>query len=508
MEEKENYKQLSEDLNTGKNLILDYYNNEVECTKFGVKKPKYSRNITGQNSYQDRFIKGQIKKIKLGPVQYLPISNRLMGSPMFPRPLSIPFYNQEDNKEKSLLEEMKKEALYNIPKNKKLFLKEKNKNDLPNYFCSKLAVDSPKDKKRLISLFDNEIDNRKKKYRYEPKYYKKDSIFRGLNHQKNCFKKNLTKDLINGEKIPLTNQKDINMKFKVVKRLIVKNGINKMHINNEEVNKEEYNKLYKIKRIREMTRQDFFNKSNFENMNLSNNDKLNYENNNKYKNLKIIQSLSAPRNNFINMKKKSRQKKVNNNFDSSITNSNDVKGTSIQNTLNKSIKFNSTLTTNYNIENILTNNESKISKNFIKNEIYSPKLLHKLKRTLSDFQPNIINKLDIKEDEENLNNISDLKENNKKIRNMKEKEEYCEHETELLKGYQIPVNIELNEEPKKMKQANFINPEIIYKKEIEMFIKVNPIEYEKEIKRRLFDEKLLKKKMQNKRVFERIKINK
>ena len=41
-----------------------------------------------------------------------------------------------------------------------------------------------------------------------------------------------------------------------------------------------------------------------------------------------------------------------------------------------------------------------------------------------------------------------------------------------------------------------------------MFIKVNPIEYEKEMKRKLFDEKLLKKKLQNKRIFERIKFSK
>jgi len=243
----ENYKQLTEDLATGKNLLLDYNNNEIECTKYGLKKPKYSRNITGQSSFQNRFNKGLMKKIKYDPTQYLPGSNRLLGSPMFPRPISIPFYNQENNKEKSLLDEIRKEALYNVSKNKKLFFMEKNKSNLPNYFCTKLAVDSPKSRKRLINLFKSEIDNRKKKYRYQAKYYKKDSIFRGLDHQKNCLENNLTKDLFNGEKIPFTTQKDINIKFKVVKRLIVKNGFNRMHIENEEVNKEEYNKLYKIK---------------------------------------------------------------------------------------------------------------------------------------------------------------------------------------------------------------------------------------------------------------------
>ena len=504
----ENYKQLSQDLSSGKNLLLDYNNNEIECTKYGIKKPKYSRNITGQSSFQNRFNKGLVNKIKYDPTQYLPITSRLNGSPMYPSPISIPFYNQENNKEKSLLDEIRKEALYNISKNKKLFLMEKNKNNLPNYFCTKLAVDSPKNRKRLINLFNSEIENRKKKYRYQAKYYKKDSIFRGLNHQKNCMENNLTKDLYNGEKILFSTQKDINIKFKVVKRLIVKNGFNKMHIDNEEVNKEEYNKLYKIKRIKEMTNQDFFNKSN---INLSMNDKLYNDNPRKFKNLKIMQSLSAPRVNLTHIKQKSRQKIVsNNNFDTSVALSNDPKGTSIQNTLNKSVKYNSTITTcyNYNFENNQTNNESKISKNLTtKNELYSPKTLHKLKRTLSDFQPNFINKLNMKE-EVSLNNISDVNEKNKKIRNLKEMEEYCEHETELLKGYQLPINLETDEEPKKMNPPNYISPATVYKKEIEMFIKVNPIEYEKEMKRKLFDEKLLKKKLQNKKIFERIKFSK
>ena len=162
MNEIENYKQLTEDLATGKNLLLDYNNNEIECTKYGIKKPKYSRKITGQSSFQNRFKKGLVNKLKYDPSQYLPGSNRLLGSPMFPRPISIPFYNQENNKEKSLLDEIRKEALYNVSKNKKLFLMEKNKSNLPNYFCTKLAIDSPKSRKRLIDLFQSEIDNRKK----------------------------------------------------------------------------------------------------------------------------------------------------------------------------------------------------------------------------------------------------------------------------------------------------------------------------------------------------------
>ena len=106
-----------------------------------------------------------------------------------------------------------------------------------------------------------------------------------------------------------------------------------------------------------------------------------------------------------------------------------------------------------------------------------------------------------------MNNISDTNEKNIKIKNLKDIEVYYEHETELLKGYQMPINIETNEEPIKIK-SNYISPGEIYKREMEMFIKVNPIEHEKEMKRRMFDENLLKKKLQNKKIFERIKFNK
>ena len=41
-----------------------------------------------------------------------------------------------------------------------------------------------------------------------------------------------------------------------------------------------------------------------------------------------------------------------------------------------------------------------------------------------------------------------------------------------------------------------------------MFKKVNPIEYEKELKRKLLDDKMLLKKLQNRKIYERIKIKK
>ena len=320
--------------------------------------------------------------------------------------------------------------------------------------------------------------------------------------------------MINGEKIPFATQKDIGNKFKLIKKLIVKNSINANNAEEKEINKEEYEKLYKIKKIKEMTHQNFFNRNNMNSKktNLSMYNKSKNENiSNKENIIQNMKSLSGPRKVYYNPKGKSRQKDLN-------ASSTDDKQISFQNTLNKSIKFNSTITTcyNYNSDNNFTNNESKISKNIptSKNEIYSPKSIITLKRTISDFNKNMINKL--KDDskinlEDNYdidsNNIKDNK--NKKIRNLKEIKENCLHETELMKGFKNDINIELlNKEPKKLIPPNYISPLTIYKREIEMFIKVNPIEHQNEIKRKLFDDKILRKKLQNKQYFERIKIKK
>ena len=478
----ENHKEFSQNLTTGKNLLLDYNNNEIECTIYGQKKPKYSLNVTGLSSYQDRLKKNLIQKVKYNNTpQYIPISNRLLGSSMYPRPLSIPFYNEENekNKGKYLLDLIKQKELYN---NNNLNIK-KNNNEIPNFFCVKLALNSPKNKKRLINIFKQEIDLRKKKYRYQPKYYKKDIIFRGLTQQKITMENNLTKYILNGGKIPITTQNDINTKYKIINTLI--SNKNNKEKENEDINKEEYNKLYRIKKIQEMTKNNI---------------------NNNIKSLNNLKSLSAPRNIFNNKRNiKSRQKIINNlDYSTSIINNNSQNQNQNTNTFNKSIKFNSTITTcyNYNIENKESNinNESKLI--MTKNELYSPKTVYKLKRALSDFQSSVFN-LEI------INDNNNQKE--KKIKKKKEIEDNCEHENELIKGYHpslIDIDNNFDENKKKMKQPEYISPGIIYKKECEMFIKVNPIEYEKQERKRIFDDKILKKKMLNKKIYERIKFKK
>ena len=159
---------------------------------------------------------------------------------MCPRPLSIPFVNLKEKSEK-IINNIKKEEIFNSLKNKNVFNLEKPMKDskaLPSYFCVKLGADSPKTRKYLIKMFDEEIQNKKKEYNNDPKYFLKDSSLIGLSNYKTYLQNNLTKNRFNGNKIPYTKQVDIYNKFKITKRLIKKEGWNKMHLERQNINHE------------------------------------------------------------------------------------------------------------------------------------------------------------------------------------------------------------------------------------------------------------------------------
>ena len=549
LSEIENYKQISEDFESGKTFLIDYKDNSIECNQFGIPLIKYYPRVTGKESYKSRLSKGLIKELQYPPPQYLPNTTNLVGSSKFPRPLSIPFFNQGEKSNK-LIDSIKKEEIFNYLKNKKVFDIEKPLNNgkvLPNYYCVKLGVDSPKTRKYLIYLFDECIQNKKKEYNNDPKYYLKDNSIKGLTNYKNYLKNNLTKNLYNGNKIPHTKQKDIFDKFKIVKKLIKKEGWNKMHHERENINHEVYTKLYKIKGVGDKNNNKFkknysminfgiWPKENTENLiDKENESKQNIENypkkinnKNEEKNTKLIKALVSPRDKDIKVqlryqKKSSHQKIL---YDSKILNNNQSKEnfnySSFQSNYNKSLnKLGSTITTCFNY-----NNESILSKNIfpIKKDIYAPKNFYHFQRSLSNFNVLKANSPKINNDEEenNLNEerknmedeeILDINESNeitkkKRIRKLEEIKKDCEHENKLMKGYQSLPESEEFEENIKRKPPNFISPIIAYKKEIEMFKKVNPIEYEKELKKKLFDDKMLMKKLQNRKIYERIKIKK
>ena len=96
----------------------------------------------------------------------------------------------------------------------------------------------------------------------------------------------------------------------------------------------------------------------------------------------------------------------------------------------------------------------------------------------------------------------------KKITKLREIKENCDHENKLLEGYQDDYEKEELYENHKKKKHDYVSPVIVYKKEYELFQKVNPIQYERELKKKLFDDKMLLKKLQNRKIYERIKIKK
>ena len=516
LSEIKNYKQISTDLETGKILLVDYNNKNFECNRFGIPIIKFYREITGQKSYSTRLKTNLIKKLKYPPPQYLPNTSNLVGSSKFPRPLSIPNFNQISNSNK-LIDSLKRGEYFSFPKNKIVFELEKPMKDskaLPNFFCVKLGMDSPKTRKYLIKLLDEKIQNKKKEYYNEKKYYLKDSIYKGLNFYKNFFKENLTKNLFNGSKIEYTKQKDINDKFRIIQKLIKKDGLNKMHSERQNINQDIYNKLYRglehknnnLKKnlsyinsleIRRKNNDNLLikDKDNYHDINVINN-KIIKSNSLKIKPIKIKNSLSAiisPRDNEktpIHNKYKSKRSKLFNSISNSMLNKN--KYSLFQDNYNKSI-------------NNIINKEKGI---------YSPKIFHCFHRSLSDYDKDLIQKNDDKnyEDlnkEENINNMRYEEKikiiNREKILKLKEIKKIYEKEAILMKGYQ-PSEIKETSENIKLNGLKLVSPQEIYKKEIEIFKKVNQIAYEREMKMKLIDYNILKRKLQNKKILERIKI--
>ena len=543
-----NYKQINEDLELGKTCLLDYNNNKQECNIFGIPLIKYYRNVTGQQSYKSRLNRNLIKKIEYKSPQYLPNTSHLVGSSMCPRPISIPFINQNEKSEK-LIDKIKKEKIYNFKKNKNIFDLEKPMKDskcLPSYLCVKLGADSPKTRNHLINLFDEYIQNKKKKYNNDPKYYLKDSSLNGVIYYKTFLKNNLNKNLFNGNKIPYTNQKDINSKFKIIKNLIKKEGWNTMHLERNNINHDIYTKLYKINRVGDKNnifKKNYSSINSFEIKKSVDNISLFRENDNDIDNIgcnkkiesysvkrnnnkKLLNALITPRNDDINInscinyaKKKSRQKILYESNSLLNDNHNDKKYISFQNNFNRSIRFGSTITTGFNY-----NNESKISKNYvpIQKDLYTPQMIHNFQRSLSNFnihqkQPLIINDENNNEeveendeDDDEITNISDSQDmiKKKKITKLREIKDNCDHENKLLEGYQDDYEKEELYENHKKKKHDYVSPVTVYKKEYELFQKVNPIQYERELKKKLFDDKMLLKKLQNRKIYERIKIKK
>jgi hypothetical protein len=309
-----------------------------------------------------------------------------------------------------------------------------------------------------------------------------------------------------------------------------------MHQERQNINHDAYERLYRIKHVSnknnsfkktfsfinslESKKDDsthiYFSKDKkTKNTEIDKTNESNYYKINKDRNGEILNSFVSPTNEVSNKTNrnylyKSRQKIIYDKYPSYQNQSHSQS----RNNFNKSnYKFGSTLTTGFNY-----NNDSQLSYLLPNKEFpYKPKNIHGFQRSLSNFTvpknslyKNNDENIDKKEDDEDNVILSCSREESlrKTIKKLIDIKENCEHENKLMKGYQETPEEYESEDKKKKREPKFNSPITIYKKEIEMFKKVNPIEYEKELKKKLFDHKMLMKKLQNRKIYERIKIKK
>ena len=207
---------------------------------------------------------------------------------------------------------------------------------------------------------------------------------------------------------------------------------------------------------------------------------------------------------------KSRQKKL-------IDLHNENIYSSFQNNLSKSInKCGSTNTTGLNYSK-----DSKILKNTISNRkgLYSPRIFSNLKLDFSNLDSQSIfnskeEKRFISGDIKNNKNNQEINDINseKRIRKLYEIKKKYEKEKKLIKGYELHVETEEFVEDDfigfKKRPPKYISPILVYKREIELLKKINPIQYNRQLKKILFEDKLLKKRLENRKIFEKIKLKK
>ena len=99
--------------------------------------------------------------------------------------------------------------------------------------------------------------------------------------------------------------------------------------------------------------------------------------------------------------------------------------------------------------------------------------------------------------------------NSKNIRKLNEILKKCEHENKLIKGYESePETEEFKETGFKKRPPKFVSPIAVYKKEKELFKKVNPRQWDKILKKQLFDDKMLLRKLEHRKILQNIKLMK
>ena len=453
-----NFKQIEFNQESGILFLIDYNNDIFECNLYGEKNPQFHLNITGISNYSTRLKKNLIEEVKLipEPESYFPQISKFEGYFPYPRPISLPFSN-EVHDPSMLINQVKKEERYNENmKVKKLFelkIPSKDNNCLLTYMSSSVSDNDNSVKLHLIKLINEYIEEKIKENPFNENIANTDHSIIALRRFRKILKSNLGKNEINGKKLPLP-KKEFKIKYDLMKKVMRKQGLNKMHSTSQNVNFDIYKELYSVRNV---GKEDYIFKPH---------------------NLQLLGNLDNIDNIYEYLNK--RDKEISLNKTQYTTNTNVSKSNE-----------NQTKTTGFDI---------------------------KFQTARSKFFPNktsvTFNKISSKEnDNENLSilslddNLIKTKPKIKLYKTLKEIKHFTERDNRLLKGFEYP---EYKEPPifKNKYKPVLLTPGEIYQKETDLLKKVNPIAFKKEEDKELFDLKVLKKKKQSQKVFERLKLGK
>ena len=514
----ENYKQIYQVYDTGKRELVDYSGNKQECDIFGFPIKKYYNNISGISDFKLRLSKDLIKELKYNNKSlYMPITSKFEGTTMFPRPLSLPFVNQDIHPFK-LIQELKKEKRISEAKNKTILsLNEplKDNEAIPNFICQKLAKENSTDSKYIMRLINKYINKKKQEHKYQLDFENKNKEIKALKEYKKTLSENLGNKFYNGKIISECKQEDIKEKYETIRKLIYNQDYKNKDIkNNTLVNYNSFSKLKSLKRIGTMNnfyKHDEILIKNKSCTNIFGNNKFLFQNkddDNDPQKDEINKSMIKTYSIFSNANKNKGNEKIvreSNSVLSSLENKKynnpSLKSTkscmfinNFRNGIN--LKYNINLYTP-NKRIIVSENKNKTSINFFTNSDSSKKQeLEKINNNTKD------NYSFISDEKLNQNNIIFGFQNGYNYRTIKALKTISDKERELLKGFKTTIE----EEKASIKYASFDKKEQTlehYLKEMKLLEKVNKRHFEKERKENLFKDNILKKKIEGKKIFEK-----
>jgi hypothetical protein len=237
------------DMERGKLILSDNYNNHYFCDLFCRIKTKFLPNVTGQASFTQRqnFLsknkKAQTQSNwhinrpntskplilgKKGPVDYLPTTRRFEGYSKFPRPLSPPFSNIPDYQMK---DEIKSDLISNLEKyfsdkNTKNKILNKNVNAGLSYMTSDLnEFDCMKvDNEKILDLIKKTLDAIKDKYSLKMKSLNKLPMYKALTQFSQFLMANKDTTIINNRQLSKPNM-EIKKRYNYIQSSISRHGL-------------------------------------------------------------------------------------------------------------------------------------------------------------------------------------------------------------------------------------------------------------------------------------------